>query len=156
MADKVGKEFEERTKTSWESSLPGTFFSRLPDQQSKYKGTSANICDYVGFTNGKLFLIECKTTKEGTLNIKSDFKQYHILKDYVNIKGLHAGVLIWYYSYNVIVWVPIEEVNKMVSDGKKSISKKELLKGEYKCVFIPFRIPRVYPKMDFNVLNDIE
>lgn len=68
MAKSLGKKFEDKVKEDWERTFPTSFIYRLQDQQSKYFGQSSNVSDYIGFVNKKLFLIECKETKETTFN----------------------------------------------------------------------------------------
>ena len=51
-----GKEFEHRFYNNWISSMPGSFILRLYDTTNGYLGIQ-NPCDYVCFTNKKLFVI---------------------------------------------------------------------------------------------------
>lgn len=66
MADNKGKLFEKHFKSDWEKSFPGTFIYRLQDSMGGFKGIS-NICDFICFNNGNLYLIECKKHKGNTL-----------------------------------------------------------------------------------------
>lgn len=88
-----GKIWERCFQESWEETFPNSFILRLPDQQSGYLGTSRNICDFIGFTNGKLYLIECKSIKGNTLPL-SNLKQYERLLSYKGIKDVRIGFIV--------------------------------------------------------------
>ena len=154
--DKKGKKFEEKFKESWESTFGDKkLLLRLPDQQSYYKGSSKNPCDFIGHLAEKLFMLEIKTTKDTTLHIKSKFKQYEELLEYKDYDDVYPGVVVWFYNYDIIYYAPIEEVEKMVRDGKKSLHKDFLKSGEYKVIEIPHVIPRTWPKCDLSIFKDI-
>lgn len=87
-----GKQFEERFKKDWESTFPKSFLTRLPDQVSGYKG-SRNICDFIGYTHDKLFLLECKTHKGLSIPF-SAISQHETLVKYVGLPGVRAGVVL--------------------------------------------------------------
>lgn len=156
MADNVGKKFEEKVRGSLELGFPNYTIMRLMDQQSRYKGQSSNPCDFVAYLDSGLFLIECKTTKDPYLHIKSKIKQYDDLLKFKGKVKTHPGVLVWYYNYDLVYWIEIEEIERMVLEGKKSIHKDDLLKGTYKAIAIPFSKPRVYPVCDFSILNELK
>ena len=88
-----GKKFEANVERDWKRTLPKKLILRLPDQQSGYKGSSSNICDFIGFTNKKLFMIECKETDENTFNF-AKLTQYDKLLEYKDYEDVYPGVLI--------------------------------------------------------------
>ena len=68
MATNLGKKFEEKFSFDWKKCFPNTFLYRLKDQMTGYKITSQNPCDFLAFNNKKLWMLECKETKENTFN----------------------------------------------------------------------------------------
>lgn len=157
MANNKGKKWEEKFKESWENFFPNTVILRLPDQQSRYKGTSKNPCDFIAFPTDKLFMIELKSHKSNTFPF-SCFKQYDLLLSY---KGAHRTiccVIVWFTDYNRVVYAPIEEVEKMINDGKKSINIKWLDTKEYNIVELPSGMTKKsikYPKCDFTYIQNL-
>lgn len=142
----TGKQWEQRLKEDWLRSFPNTFLLRLPDQQSGYKG-SINPSDFIAYNRSCLFLIEAKATKANTFSV--NFRQYDSLVQYADMEGVKPGVMIWFYSHDKVVWVPIQTFIHLREQGKKSfnITKPE---GDY--VIIPSKKKRVYLECDFRVL----
>lgn len=152
----LGKKFEDKVKEDWERTFPTSFFIRLPDQQSRYYGQSSNICDYIGFVNKKLFLIECKETKETTFNFEAKLRQYDKLLEQDNKDDTYPGVLLWFSSFDIVVWLNISEIKKMKDDGLKSFNVKMVDKCDYLVYNIPATKMRTYMKCDFTIFNTIE
>jgi len=150
-----GKKFEENVKDDWERFLPDSPIIRLQDQQSGYAGNSSNICDYIAFTSGKLFLLECKETKENTFNF-AKLTQYDDLLNYKDYDNTYPGVTIWFSKHDKVVWVSINEIERMKKEGKKSVNIKMLDTKEYKIYEIPSKKKRVYLTCDFNILRSVE
>ena len=160
MAYSLGKKFEEKVKEDWEKQFPNNFFTRLPDQQSRYKGQSSNICDFIGFVNKKLFLIECKETKETTFNFKMNLgvgdttkkrkSQYERLLEHKNEEDTYPGVLLWFSSYDVIVWLDITKIEKMIDDGLKSFNVKMIEDNTYDVVIVPTKKLVRFLQCDFS------
>ena len=42
------------------------------------------------------------------------------------IEGVKAGLIIWYIDKDITVWIPINEVNRLIDAGYKSINVKNL------------------------------
>ncbi len=200
MANK-GKKFEEVFEKSWRESFPNSFIYRLKDQMSFYgNSVSSNPCDYICFTHGKLFLMECKETQDVRFSLKFrqyeqllsykdipnvipgvtiwfasthgklflmecketqdvrfslKFRQYEQLLSYKDIPNVIPGVTIWFASRDLIVWVSIQECEKILNDGIKSISLKMIDNGEYDIKIIPSSKKRVYSYGDYSLLKDI-
>lgn len=66
-----GKKFEEQVREDLGKTFPNSFILRLPDQQSGYYGSSKNICDFILYVNGTLFLLECKSHKGNTFPLSN-------------------------------------------------------------------------------------
>ena len=112
-----GKKFEKLIKEYY-SSFDNMFVYRIPDQMSRFKG-STNICDFLVYDNNSkdLILIECKTTqlkRFPLINFSQSIKMLEIKKNYPNIK---CYLIIDYYNYNTTLKIPVEKIDF----GNKSI-----------------------------------
>lgn len=164
MAYNLGKKFEDRVKKDWEEQFPNTFFIRLPDQQSRYKGQSSNVSDFLGFVNGKLFPIECKETKETTFNFKMNLgvgdtkrktkSQYERLLEHKDDENTYPGVILWFSKFNVIVWLDITKIEQMVKDDLKSFNIKMIEDNSYNVIVVPTRKLRTFLQCDFSFFRD--
>ena len=69
MATKA-KNFEQRFKQDWMTYCPDSFCYRLNDQVSGYKGTSANISDFICYKYPLDYVIDCKSHKGNTISFR--------------------------------------------------------------------------------------
>ena len=135
-----GKEFERQVYSDF-SKVPGISIDRIPDQVTKYKGSSQNICDFIAYKKPTLLYLECKSTHGASLSIYSEPKpdkkgelhgfygnirdnQWEGLLEKSKIPGVRAGVIIWFVDKDVTLYVPIEILNFMREQGYKSINFK--------------------------------
>ena len=153
MAQNRGKEFESRFKQQFLASFPNSFILRLPDQVSGYKYTSSNICDFIGYAKGKLYLIECKTHLGASFPL-SNLSQYNKLLPYVGIPGVRVGVVLWLIDKDKIFYVPISTVIQMKIKNKKSISYKDI--DKWRIIEIPSIKKVVFMDSDYSVLDILE
>lgn len=153
MAQSKGKEFEARFKQQFLASFPNSFILRLPDQVSGYKYTSSNICDFIGYAKGKLYLIECKTHLGASFPL-SNLSQYNKLLPYVGIPGVRVGVVLWLIDKDKIFYVPISTVIQMKIKNKKSISYKDI--DKWRIMEIPSIKKVVFMDSDYSVLDILE
>lgn len=153
MAQNRGKEFEARFKQQFLASFPNSFILRLPDQVSGYKYTSSNICDFIGYAKGKLYLIECKTHLGASFPL-SNLSQYNKLLPYVGIPGVRVGVVLWLIDKDKIFYVPISTVIQMKIKNKKSISYKDI--DKWRIMEIPSIKKVVFMDSDYSVLDMLE
>ena len=127
----------------------------MPDQQSGYAGGgSQNPCDFVCYPGCCELMVECKATKGSSINF-SKIPQYDRLLDYKGLYKTHPGVVVWFYEKDVVIWVSIEEMEKMVNDGEKSIGlrmMKENYPKKYRIINIPATKLRVFMEADLNYL----
>lgn len=151
----LGKKFEDNVKKDWVRTFPKSFFIRLPDQQSRYFGQSSNICDYIGFINKKLFLIECKETKETTFNFQAKLSQYDKLLEQKNKDDTYPGVLLWFSAFDKVVWLNICEIEKMRNDGLKSFNIKMIDNCDYNVYVVPSTKLRTFMRCDFTIFKEI-
>ena len=153
MAQSKGKEFEARFKQQFLASFPNSFILRLPDQVSGYKYTSSNICDFIGYAKGKLYLIECKTHLGASFPL-SNLSQYNKLLPYVGIPGVRVGVVLWLIDKDKIFYVPISTIIQMKIKNKKSISYKDI--DKWRIMEIPSIKKVVFMDSDYSVLDILE
>ena len=154
MAKTVGKKFEEWFKRDWDITFPDGIIFRIPDQVSKKKG-SENLCDFFAFNNKTLYLLECKATKVTTFNF-AKLKQYSRMLPYKDYENVHTGVMIYFYTFDKIFYVPIETVRRMKQDGKKSVNVNKSIKEGYNIKVIPTTKRRVYVSGDYSLMSELE
>ena len=153
MANNRGKQFEEQFRKDFLKTFPDGFILRLPDQMSGYKSYSQNPCDFICFTNGKLFLIECKSHKGASLPFDV-ITQFDKLASYSDIPDVYAGVVIWLYEKDKVLYAPINLIKRLKGEGKKSIGIKAL--NEYEeFIEIPSEKKRVMMSSDYSILLNL-
>jgi penicillin-binding protein-related factor A (putative recombinase) len=148
-----GKKFEAKVKEDW-NKLPNSVILRLPDQVTGYKITSQNPCDFIGFAERQLFMLECKSTHGTTLNF-SAMRQYDRLLEYKDIPYVHPGILVWFNDYDSIFFVPIKTLEQMKLNGLKSVNIKTINEKQYNIIVIPSIKKRIFMDCDFTVLTKI-
>ena len=154
MANNRGKQFEEQFRKDFLKTFPDGFILRLPDQMSGYKSYSQNPCDFICFTNGKLFLMECKSHKGASLPFDV-ITQFDKLASYSDIPDVYAGVVIWLYEKDKVLYAPINLIKRLKGEGKKSIGIKAL--NEYEeFIEIPSEKKRVMMSSDYSVLLNLQ
>lgn len=153
MAVNKGKKFEEKFEENWKTCFPKQFIFRLRDQVSGYKIVSQNPCDYICFTNNKLFLVECKSHEGASINF-SVIPQYERLLAYKNMQNVFPVIIIWFVEKDIVLWVPIETAEQIIRDGNKSIQLKMLKTGKYDIKVVPSIKKRVF--MDSNYLEIVQ
>lgn len=115
-----GKQFEQVVRESFEK-LYGVSVDRIPDQTTRYKG-STNICDFMVYNFPVLFYLECKTIQGNTFpltNIRPN--QWTGLLTKSKIPGVVAGVIVWWVDHDVTRFLPIAELHALGKQGQKSI-----------------------------------
>jgi hypothetical protein len=154
MATNKGKAWEDKFRQDWRKCFPNTFIFRLKDQMTGYKETSGNPCDFLCFPgNGELFLVECKEHKGASIPFTA-IPQYDRLLEYQGFPGVRAGVVLWLSDKDRVFWISIDEMEKIVKDGKKSIGLKMFEDKSYNIIEIPSVKKRVYLDSDYTVLTD--
>ena len=147
----LGKKFEQQVKQDLTRCFPDSFILRLPDQQSGYYGTSQNICDFILFAKGSLFLLECKSHKGNTFPL-SNLTQFGKLQQYKDVNGVKPGLILWFIDHDVVCWVPIRTIIYYIDAGKKSINIKDLDSDEFPIVKLNSEKKRTYLTTDYNGL----
>lgn len=150
----LGKKWEEQFKLNWSKCFPDTFIFRLKDNMNGYKETSGNPCDFLCFPgNNKLFMIECKEHKGASIPFTA-IPQYERLLKYKDCPNVYPGIMLWLSEKDLIMWISINEMEKMVKDGEKSIGLRMLKNKSYNIIEIPALKKRVYLEPDYTILVD--
>lgn len=153
----IGKKFEDRFKKDYQRCFPGTMIHRLPDQQSGYAGGgSSNPCDFMCYPGGCFLMVECKAHKGASIPFTA-IPQYDKQLDYKGLYKTYPGVVVWFYEKDTVIWVSIEEMEKMVNDGEKSIGlrmidEKKPYKKAYNIITLPSIKLRTFMETDYNYL----
>lgn len=146
-----GKDFEKKVLTALKL-IPGVSADRLVDQVSGYKG-STNISDIICYKYPVLVYLELKSIHGNTFPL-TNLHQYPKLLTKKNIKGVKAGVLIWYVDCDIEIFVPIKSFERIVKEDFKSINIKTLDLEEYGITKIPGTKKRVFLDCDYSCLFD--
>ena len=155
MKTNIGKAFETHFYADWKKSFPNTFIYRLHDQVTGYKVTSQNPCDFIAYNNNQLWLLETKSHNGLSIPFTA-IPQYERLLAYKNMPGVNPLIIIWFKEKDRVLAVPIIEAEKMVKDGKKSISLKMLDDQSYNIIEIPSVKKRVFLDSDYSILADLK
>lgn len=154
MATTLAKEFEAKVKEDW-LKLGNVSIDRLYDPEGGYFGIS-NISDFIAYHYPSIYYLEVKTIKGNTFPL-SNLKQYDKLIKKKGIKGVNAGVIIWFYEHeNKIIYVPIEVIEQLKKDEKKSFNVKYIDSKEYFCIPIPSVKKRTYYDSDYSILLQVD
>lgn len=153
MANK-GKQWEVKFKEDWIRTMPNSTIDRLYDSVSGYKSIS-NVSDFIGFKKPCIYYLECKSIKKKSFPF-SNLTQYDKLVTKVGIPGVRAGVVIWYYKYDKVLYVPISTITKIKQDGHKSVSIQMFEDKLYNIIEIPAIKKRVFMECDYSVLMNLE
>lgn len=149
-----GKAFEQKFKTDFLLSFPEGTIDRIYDVASGHK-TISNICDFIGYNYPNIMYLECKTHLGNTFPL-ANLTQYEKLVEKVGIRGVRAGVILWFQDHDCICYVPISSITRMKEDGKKSVNIKMLQDDTYRIIKIPTVKKRVFLDGDYSVLAQLQ
>lgn len=153
MAVNRGKEFEVKFKKDFTSSIPNSTIDRLFDPVNGYVSIS-NIADFIGFCKPSIYYLECKTHKGASLPL-ANITQYDKLKEKVGIPGVRAGVILWLYEKDIVMYIPISTITKLKNDGKKSVGLKAIEEG-YNIKVVPSIKKIVFMDSDYSCLLELK
>ena len=152
MAESLGKKFENSFKADWMKCFPEGFIYRLPDQMSGFAGGGgSNPCDFFGFTDGKLFMIECKEHNGASIPFTA-IRQAQKLISFIGKKDVFPGVLVWLSEKDIIFWLPADTLQKMIADGLKSVGLKTIAEKTYNIILIPAEKKRTFLSGNYSYL----
>lgn len=152
MAVNKGKAWEAKFRTDFMKSFPNGSIDRLYDPVGGYYGIN-NICDFIAYDFPQIYYLELKSHKGNTFPFTC-LPQYDKLTSKVGIKGVRAGVVLWFIDHDQVIYAPISTITKMKNDGKKSINVKEL--DDYHLIKLPGQKKRVFVECDYRVLKDLD
>lgn len=145
-----GKQFEKKFKDDFIRTLPNCSIDRLYDSVSGFKSIS-NISDFICYSYPNIFYCELKSHLGNTFPLVN-LTQYDKLTAKVGIKGVRAGVIIWFVEHDRVIYVPISTITKLKEDGKKSVNINTIEKDGYRILNIPSVKKRVFLDSDYSVL----
>lgn len=87
--------------------------------------------------------MECKEHKGLSIPF-SAIPQYERMLDFKDLKDVYPGAIIWFSEKDRIIYVSIQEMEKMVADGEKSIGLRMLESKTYDIIELPFEKKRVF------------
>ena len=153
MSINKGKIFEKKFRADWLQSMPDSSIDRLYDSVSGYRAIS-NVSDFICYKYPHIFYLECKSHSGNTFPFTA-LTQYDALSAKVGITGVRAGMVLYMYDHDVVLYVPISTVTKMKADGLKSVNVKMLgteSYANYVIYEIPSKKKRVYMDSDYSIL----
>ena len=156
-----GKQFEDVVRKAFEK-VPNISIDRLHDQTTGFKG-SQNICDFIVYREPYEYYFECKSVHGNTLPFRNiTDTQWDGLLEKSKIEGVTAGIICWWIDKDVTRFIPIEVLQKMREDGKKSIhySWDHYFWGDYTVNYTMYQLKgkkkRVFFEYDMEeFLNDL-
>lgn len=132
MSNYSGKNFEYDFKSSFKGTKYERGLLRLHDVTNGFSGCN-NPFDFLVYSYPNIFCLELKAVQDKRLDFaKIRPNQLEGLSKWGENKGVVAGVLVNFYTYGEIFFVPVEVVNLFKSYGKKSINMEMCEKYCYK------------------------
>ena len=132
MSNYKGKSWEEDFKSSFKGTKYENGLMRLYDVTNGFSGCN-NPCDFILYTYPNLFMFELKAVQDKRLDFaKIRPNQIEGLTKWSGNKGVIAGVLVNFYTYGYIYFIPIDVINEFKDHGKKSINMDMCEKYCYK------------------------
>lgn len=153
MAYDYGKQFEAQFKKNWLSTMANSSIDRIYDSMSGYHGVS-NISDFICYKYPYIYYLECKTHKGASIPF-DNITQYDDLKSKVGIPGVRAGVILWLYQKDIVMYIPISTITQMKKDKWKSVGLKAIKAG-YNIKIIPSTKKIVFMNSDYSCLMDLK
>lgn len=152
MPTNYGKAWEQKIKEDF-SKVPNSTLDRIYDSVSGYKSIS-NISDFIGYIYPNIYYLEAKSSKGNTFPL-TRLTQYEKLKSKVGIPGVRAGILLWFIEHDIVLYVPISTITKMMEDNKKSVNVKMASDASYNVKVVPSEKRRVFLDCDYSFLKDL-
>lgn len=131
MAKSRGKKFEEHFRENL-NQVSDISIERLKDPQDGYRG-NGNVCDFIVYKYPIQLCLELKSVQGKYFSFNNlTENQYRGLLEKSKVKGVVAGVVIWFVDYDKTIFVPIHEIWKAKNELKtNSINLNNLNKFNY-------------------------
>ncbi len=152
MSDNYGKNFEVKFKKDFLKTVPNSTIDRIYDTVNGLYGVR-NICDFIGYSYPNIFYLECKTHKGASIPFEN-ITQYQKLLGKINIPGVRAGIILWLYDKDIVMYIPINTIRLMKEKGKKSVGIKAIEEG-YNIKVIPSVKKKVFMDSDYSCLLNL-
>lgn len=149
MANNRGKEFEAKFKSDF-SLIPGVTIDRLYDPVGGYKHIT-NVSDFIAYAFPFIFYLECKSIQGNTFPL-ANLTQFDDLIAKKDVLGALAGAVIWFIDHKQVVWVSIEEFERLRNEGYKSVNIKMVDDPNFNVIKIPGIIKRIHIDADYSIL----
>ena len=130
--------------------MPNSVCYRLYDTTAGYHSIG-NVADFICYSYPNMFMIDCKSSEGNTIGFAA-IRQYDQMLKYKGIKGVHVGIVWWSIDNNKVIWVPIETLEQIKNEGKKSYNIKMLSDPNYDSYEIPSKKLRTFMKTDYSYL----
>ena len=132
MSNYSGKNFEYDFKSSFKGTKYERGLLRLHDVTNGFSGCN-NPFDFLIYSYPNIFCMELKAVQDKRLDFaKIRPNQLEGLSKWSENKGVVAGVLVNFYTFGEIFFIPGEVINLFRSHGKKSINMEMCEKYCYK------------------------
>ena len=132
MSNYSGKNFEYDFKSSFKGTKYERGLLRLHDVTNGFSGCN-NPFDFLVYSYPNIFCLELKAVQDKRLDFaKIRPNQLEGLSKWSENKGVVAGVLVNFYTFGEIFFIPVEVINLFKSHGKKSINMEMCEKYCYK------------------------
>ena len=151
MAKNKGKEFELKAREDLQK-IPGISLDRLTDNMSGYFNVK-NISDLIFYKFPFICYCELKSHLGNTFPL-ANLTQYEKLIAKKGIKGVRAGVVLWFRDHDKVLWVPIETFERLKKEDKKSVNVK-MDYNEYNIIDLPSQKRRVFMDTDYSILFEV-
>lgn len=126
--DDLGKKAEQKIREWLDKPEQGYCFDRIYDQMTGFYG-SKNICDFTLFKSPNMYYIESKATWSDRFDFSmiTDY-QYKSLLQKSRIKNVYGVIIILFAAEQRAFILDINEINRLMKSGKKSINIKKIEK----------------------------
>ena len=122
MSSYSGKNFEEDFRNSVKGTKLDKCLLRLYDVTNGFSGCN-NPFDFLIYSYPNVFCLELKAVQDKRLDFaKIRPNQLEGLSKWGENKGVVAGVVVNFYTFGEIFFIPVEVINLFKSHGKKSIN----------------------------------
>ena len=124
--DKLGKKAEEKIKLWLDRPAQGYSLDRIPDQVSGFYG-SKNICDFTLFKYPNYFYIESKATWADRFDFSmiTEYQLNNLIKK-CEIPYVYSYIILLFATHKRAFILPIQEINRLIHSGKKSLNINKL------------------------------
>lgn len=130
MNDGLGKKAEKKIKEWLNRPQDGYCFERIPDQLSGFYG-STNVCDFFCYKFPFLYYLESKATYKERFDFNMLTEtQFEGLLQRSQIYGVFGLVIVLFASEQRAFILNIQDIDKSIAAGHKSINIKKIDKWE--------------------------